>query len=90
MVNPEQKFKIGDRVYDNFSEKEGVVSAIFWSEGDADNKAEWSYSIDKMGWLFIGESDLTLLQSGLELWDAVKELTKGVEVDLDAPLEDDE
>ena len=84
-----QKFKIGDRVRDTFTGKEGVVSAIFWSEGDEHNKAEWSYSYDHIGWLFVGESDLTLVQPGIPIWDAVKELTKGVEVDLDAPLEDE-
>lgn len=84
-----QKFKIGDRVRDTFSGKEGVVSAIFWSEGDEHNKAEWAYSYDHIGWLFVGESDLTLVQPGIPIWDAIKELTKGVEVDLDAPLEDE-
>lgn len=57
----EQKFKIGDRVRDTYNNKTGTVSAIFWSEGDAHNKAEWAYSIDSIGWLFIGESDLELL-----------------------------
>ena len=57
-----QKFKIGDRVRDTFTGKEGVVSAIFWSEGDEHNKAEWAYSYDHIGWLFVGESDLEAVQ----------------------------
>lgn len=89
MVNPEQKFKIGDLVRDTYHGKEGHVTAIFWSEGDEHNKAEWAYPVDRFGWLFIGESELELVQTGIPVWDAVKKLTKGVEVDLDAPLEDD-
>nr|DAY73657.1 MAG TPA: hypothetical protein [Caudoviricetes sp.] len=58
MTKPEQKFKIGDRVRDTYHGKEGNVTAIFWSEGDEYNKAEWAYSTDCLGWLFIGESDL--------------------------------
>ena len=84
-----QKFKIGDRVQDTYHGKEGNVSAIFWSEGDEHNAPEWAYSLDSFGWLFIGESDLVLVQSGVQMWDAMKELTQGVEVDLDAPLEDE-
>lgn len=54
----EQKFKIGDRVADIHTGKVGYVTAILWSGGDEYNKAEWAYSIDKMGWFFLGESDL--------------------------------
>lgn len=35
-------------------------------------------------------SEEHVVQSGVPVWDAMKELTKGVEVDLDAPLEDEE
>lgn len=55
------KFKIGDVVRDTCSGKVAPVSALCWSEGDDYNKAEWAYSIDSMGWLFIGESDLELV-----------------------------
>lgn len=62
MQQPEQKFKIGDRLRDTYNGKTGTVSAIYWSEGDADNKAEWAYSLDSLGWLFIGESDLEKME----------------------------
>lgn len=52
------KFKIGDVVRDTVSGKTAPVSDLYWSEGNADNKAEWAYSIDHLGWRFIGESDL--------------------------------
>ena len=55
------KFRIGDVVRDTCSGKVAPVSALYWSEGDDYNKAEWAYSIDHMGWLFIGESDLELV-----------------------------
>ena len=55
------KFKIGDTVRDTDSGKVAPISAMYWSEGDDYNKAEWAYSIDHMGWLFIGESDLELV-----------------------------
>lgn len=60
MEKPEQKFKIGDRVADIHTGKVGYVTAILWSESDFldHNKAEWAYSIDTMGWFFLGESDL--------------------------------
>ncbi len=93
MVKPEQKYKIDDVLRDRHTGKAGQVTAVYWSEGDAYNKAEWAYSIDHMGWRFIGESDLEYVQPGIPtmpIWDAMKELTKGVEVDLNAPLEDDE
>lgn len=57
-MNPEQKFKIGDVVRDIRNGKVAPITAIHWSEGDKWNKAEWAYSIDRMGWLFIGESEL--------------------------------
>lgn len=52
------KFKIGDVVRDTMSGKERPITAMYWSEGDEHNVAEWAYSIDSLGWLFIGESDL--------------------------------
>lgn len=58
MEKPEQKFKVGDRVADIHTGKVGNITATYWSEGDKHNPAEWAYSMDKMGWLFIGESDL--------------------------------
>lgn len=61
MQKPPQKFKIGERVKDTFSGKIGTISSIVWYEGDTCNKAEWAYSIDSLGWYFIGESELQLL-----------------------------
>ncbi len=87
-MQPEQKFKIGDFVRDIFNGNTGTVNAIFWSEGNEHNKPEWAYSYDDLGWRFVKESELELVQSGVPIWDAVKELTEGVEVDIDAPLED--
>lgn len=58
----QQKFKIGDRVRDTYNGKTGTVSAIYWSEGDSHNPAQWAYSIDYLAWLFIGESDLELIR----------------------------
>lgn len=55
------KFKIGDVVRDKDTGKVKPISAMHWSEGDDYNKAEWAYSIDHMGWRFIGESDLELV-----------------------------
>lgn len=54
------KFKIGDVVRDKDTGRVAPVSALYWSEGDDYNKAEWAYSIDSLGWRFIGESDLVL------------------------------
>ncbi|AKJ73522.1 putative integrase [Salmonella phage 40] len=58
MLIPEPKFKVGDIVRDTNTGKVKAISALYWSEGDQYNKAEWAYSIDHLGWLFIGESDL--------------------------------
>lgn len=60
MEQPVAKFKLGDVVRDTVSGKTGPVSALYWSEGDEHNKAEWACSIDHLGWLFIGESDLEI------------------------------
>lgn len=55
-----QKFKIGDRVRDTYTGKVGNVTSSAWIEEDFldHNKAEWAYSIDSLGRLFIGESEL--------------------------------
>ncbi len=58
MGKPSPKFKIGQVVRDTHSGKVSPISALYWSEGDEYNKAEWAYSIDHIGWLFVGESDL--------------------------------
>lgn len=61
MQKPQQKFKIGERVKDTFSGKIGTIKSIIWDEGDAYNRAKWAYSIDSLGWFFIGEGELRLL-----------------------------
>ncbi|WAK43732.1 putative integrase [Cronobacter phage EspYZU12] len=58
MQQPTPKFKIGDVVRDNNTGKVCPISALYWSEGDEHNQPEWAYSLDSLGWLFIGESDL--------------------------------
>lgn len=62
MQKPEPKFKVGDVVRDTYADKIGKITTLYWSEGDAANVPEWAYSIDKMGWYFIGESDLEAVQ----------------------------
>jgi len=57
-----QKFKVGDVVRDTYTDKIGKITTLYWSKGDENNVAEWAYSIDKMGWLFIGASDLELVK----------------------------
>jgi hypothetical protein len=61
MQRPTPKFEIGDRVRDTYNGKTGVITTLYWSEGDEYNEPEWAYSIDAIGWLFIGESDLSLI-----------------------------
>lgn len=58
MPTNQPKFKIGELVRDLNTGKVSPVTALYWYEGDQYNQAEWSYSIDHLGWLFIGESDL--------------------------------
>ena len=50
-----------------------------WNEWDA---------LEGSDYTFLG-SEYDVVESGIEMWDAMKQLTKGVEVDLDAPLEED-
>lgn len=58
MNKPTPKFEIGDRVRDTFQNKEGTITALYWSDGDHYNDPEWAYSLDPFGWLYVGESDL--------------------------------
>lgn len=61
MARPEPKFKGGQVVKDTWSGKVGPISTMYFSEGDEDNKAEWAYSIDRIGWLFYPESGLEVV-----------------------------
>lgn len=55
----EAKFKLGEAVRDNFTGRDGIVSVV-----DFDEKEQtWYYSIDRMGWKFLPESDLESMET---------------------------
>ena len=61
MVEQKAKYKIGDLLKDNFTGKTGIVTRIIGVGYIEEGADQVHYSIDRFGWRFLPEADLTLV-----------------------------
>lgn len=60
MSKPKPKFKLDQRARETFTGKSGTIKAMYWSDGDEHNKAQWCYTF--WGWLYYPEEDMEAIE----------------------------